>query len=131
MGAMDQCKFIPEDERPDLSGKRRVRRYHAWRKLIEVRPENRGKAITDAVPTVEINAETLDLASELEPLSAEGTLFFEQFGALMLRSEFPKWRRHGQFWRYFRGIFGPSLYVNRLQPIVNRFAVTDEPVVAG
>lgn len=131
MGAMDQRKFIPEDERPDLSGKRRVRRYHAWRKLIEVRPENRGKAITDAVPTVQIDAETLDLASELEPLSAEGTLFFEQFGALMLRSEFPKWRRHGQFWRYFRGIFGPSFHVNRLQPILNRFAVTDEPVVAG
>lgn len=128
---MTQLTVIAEDERPDLSGRRRMRRYHPWRKVISLRPENKGKAITDSLRTLDIDAETLDLASELEPLSTEGIPFFENFGALMVRTEFPKWRRHGQFWRYFRGIFGPQFAANRLQPLQNRFAVRRSPIVKG
>lgn len=126
---MTQPSTIAEDERPDLSGKRRMRRYHPWRKVISLRPQNKGKAITDRLKTVEIDVQTLDLASELQPLSEEGTHFFHNFGAVMVRSEFPKWRRHGQFWRYFRGIFGPQFAANRLQPLLNRLAVRREPTV--
>src|SRR5690606_15685524 len=93
----------------DLGDRRQMRRYHPWRKQIELRPVNRGKAITDALTTVEIAPEVIDLSSELEPLSSAGVPFFEHFGALMVRSEFPKWHKHGQFWRYLRGIFGPRL----------------------
>jgi ferredoxin len=106
-----------------------MRRYHPWRKLIELRAENSGKKITDSLSTVEIDVEALDVASELEPLSAAGVSFFDAFGAVMVRTEFPKWRRHGQFWRYLRGIFGPSFRANRLQPLLNRFAVKREPAV--
>ena len=122
---------IAEDERPDLSGRRRMRRYHPWRKVISLRPENRGKQITDSLPDVNVHVETLDLASEVDPLTAEGIPFFQNFGAFMARTEFPKWRRHGQFWRYFRGIFLPAFVANRLQPLQNRFAVRRSPTVAG
>ena len=117
---MTQSTFVSDEERPDLSGKRRMRRYHPWQKKIELRSVNRGKQITDQLPTLAIDARTLDMASELEPLSMAGIPFFEQFGAVMLRTEFPKWRKHGQFWRYLRGIFGPSLRANRVQDVRNR-----------
>lgn len=128
---MTQSTTIAEDERPDLSGRRRMRRYHPWRKVISLRPENAGKGITDSLATVAIDVETLDMASELEPLSAEGIPFFENFGAVMIRTEFPKWRRQGQFWRYLRGIFGPSVAANRLQPLLNHVAVKRTPAIEG
>lgn len=94
----------PALDRPDLSGKSRMRRYLPWRLEMELRSPNRGKAIVDNLPTVDVDPRVLDIASEVEPLTAEGTPFFANSRALMWRLEFPKWRRHGQFWRYFLGI---------------------------
>ena len=121
MGGASQ--LIPDIERPDLTGRRRMRRYRPWRRQIEVRPPNRGKAITDHSPTVNVEPAVLDMASELEPLSSEGTAFFSNFPATMWAVEFPKWRRYGQFWRYLRGVMGPNFYAQRLQGVANRFRV--------
>lgn len=90
--------------RPDLSGETRMRRYLPWRREMELRPPNRGKAIIDKLPTIAVDPRVLDIASEVEPLSAEGTPFFANSRALMWRQELPKWYRHGQLQRYFRGI---------------------------
>lgn len=120
---MERERFIPQTERPDKAGRRRMRRYHPWRKVIELRMPNRGKAITDGLQTVDVDPVVLDIAAEIDPLTPEGVPFFGDFGAVMLGMEFPKWLRHRQFRRYFRGIFGPKFYVDHLQPLANRLRV--------
>jgi ferredoxin len=109
-------------ERPDLSGKTRMRRYLPWQRAMELRPPNRGKEIIDNLPTIVVDPRVLDIASEVEPLSAEGTPFFANTRALMVRQEIPKWRRHGQFKRYFLGIRAGGKGMQRQQR-ENRFRV--------
>jgi hypothetical protein len=104
-----------------------MRRYLPWRQKIELRQTNRGKAITDGLKTVAVDPAVIDIASEIEPLPVEGMPFFGNFNAVMWGIEFPKWRQRGLFWRYFTGIFGPAFYVNRIQPLANRFRVTSPP----
>jgi hypothetical protein len=117
----------PATARPDLSGKTRMRRYRPWRLEMELRPANRGKSIIDNLPTVEVDSRALDIASEVEPLTAEGVPFFANSRALMFRQEMPKWRRQGQFRRYFLGIREGGKGMQRQQR-ENRFRVGQRQV---
>ena len=120
-------KHRPATARPDLTGRSTMRRYHPWRQQIELRPRNRGKTITDQLPTVDVDPTVLDIAAQIKPLTREGVPFFRSFWAVMLRVAFPSWIRRGLFWRYFRGIFGPDLRMNLTQAFANRFRVASEP----
>ncbi len=124
---MTQKNLRPATDRPDLTGRTAMRRYHPWRQQIELRPPNRGKTITDNLPTVDVDPAVLDVAAQINPITREGVPFFRSFWAVMLRVAFPAWLRRGLFWRYFKGIFGPDLRMDLTQGFANRFRVASEP----
>lgn len=118
-----QSRLRAATERPDLTGESWMRRYHPWRRQIELRPPNQGKAITDKLETATVDPRVLDIASQIEPLTREGVPFFGNFWATMFRTQFPGWIRRGLFWRYFRGIFSSDWRAANTQGFANRFRV--------
>lgn len=116
-------RFRDATERPDLTGGSRMRRYHPWRRQIELRQPNQGKPVTDNLKTVTLDPRVIDIASEIEPLTREGVPFFGDFWATMVRTQFPGWIRRGLFWRYFRGIFGTDFRASHAQRFANRFRI--------
>ena len=81
-----------------------------------MRPPSPGKIITDNLPTVRIDPETLDMFSEVNPLSELPGCMRDKT-RLVYKIEFPKWARRNKLidygWGVFKGIlkmdFGQSL----------------------
>jgi len=82
---------------------------------VEIRPPNPGKIITDNLPTVKVDPETLDTFSEVNPLSELPGCMRDKV-RLVYKIEFPKWARRNKIndygWGVFKGIlkmdFGQS-----------------------
>ena len=77
----------------------RPRIANPLKQRIDLRPPNSGKAITDNLPTVQIDPEALDMFSEIDPLEELISMMRRKivFG---IKVELPKWGRRGKLIEY-------------------------------
>ena len=97
----------------------RLRRANSRKQIIELRRPNPGKEITDRLPTVRVDPDTLDLYSEVQPVD-------ELIGAmrdkwmLIGKVEIPKWRRRQKLGEYGWGVAKGILAMDLLQSFSQR-----------
>lgn len=94
-----------------------LRKYIPRKQTVVLRPPNPGKTITDNLPTIEIDPETLDQFSEVQPLSELIGVMSDKV-ALVARVEMPKWRRRGKVIEYGWGAFKSVLRMDFAQQFV-------------
>ena len=103
----------------------RLRDYDIPRQAVTFRRPNYGKVITDSLLNVTIDSKTLDIASEMQPLSElirPMHLFY-----LTTRVEIPKWARRGKLIEYGWGIIRSMIQMNLVQPLVMDPVVKPRP----
>lgn len=81
----------------------RLRRYNKIKQSVELRPPNPGKAITEQQPGMKIDPETLDLYSEIQPVSELITVMLEKFW-LVANLEIPKLKKRKKLMEYGWGV---------------------------
>ena len=95
-------------------------RYNVRKKRVDERPANPGKEITDHLPFVGIDPETLDLYSEINPLDELIGKMADKT-TLVLETEIPKWRKRGQLRGYGWGVAKGILKMDLMQGFMDRF----------
>jgi hypothetical protein len=110
-GGRETCKEIEQ---------KRLTRYNVNAQTVELRPPNLGKEITDHLPTITVDSETLDMFSEVNPLEELIEGMSNKF-ALFMRTEFPKWSKRGKIKAYGWGAIKSVLKMNLIQTFQNRF----------
>ena len=70
----------------------RLRRANARKQIVELRRPNLGKEITDGLPTVHIDPDTLDLYSEVQPVDELVSAMRDKW-MLVQKVEIPKWQK--------------------------------------
>ncbi len=112
---------LTEMRHPEKPGEStRLRQANPRKQAIELRPPNRGKAITDGLPGLRIDPDTLDLYSEVQPLS-ELVGAMRDKGSLITKVEIPKWRKRRKLGVYGWGVMQGLLKMDLLQPVAGRF----------
>jgi ferredoxin len=97
----------------------RLRRANARKQTIELRRPNPGKEITDRLPTVRIDPNTLDLYSEVQPVDELVSAMRDKW-TLVQKVEIPKWRRRNKLGEYGWGVSKGILKMDLLQYFFQR-----------
>ncbi len=115
---------LPEDERKQQQTEgpldnTRLRRANPRKQVIELRRPNLGKEITDRLPTVRIDPNTLDLYSEVQPVD-ELVSAMRDKRMLVQKVEIPKWHKRQKLGEYGWGVMKGLLKMDLLQPFFQR-----------
>jgi len=100
--------------------KTRLRRANSRKQIIELRRPNRGKEITDRLPAVSVDPDTLDLYSEVQPVDELVGVMRDKW-MLIGKVEIPKWRRRKKLKDYGWGVTKGLIKMDLLQPFSARF----------
>ncbi len=81
----------------------RLRRANPRKQTIDLRRPNPGKEITDHLPTVSVEPDTLDLYAEVQPVDELVGAMRDKW-MLVGKVEIPKWRRRKKLKDYGWGV---------------------------
>ncbi len=113
------------DEKTASKNQRPLNRYITWRQKVVPRRENKGKAITDALPGIQVDPAALDMYAETDPLRELIPPLGNKIAAAIVL-ELPKWIRRGQMLRYGWGTAKGILQAEFTQWFANRFQAARE-----
>ncbi len=98
----------------------RLNRYNLKEQTVELRLPNLGKEITDRLPTITIDPETLDMFFEVGPVDELIEVMSNKL-ALFIRTEMPKWLKRRKLNAYGWGAIKSILKMNLTQNFRNPF----------
>lgn len=89
--------------RKNIDSENGLRKYNRLKQSVELRPKNPGKKITDNLPGLVIDPDTLDMYSDVSPIP-ELPGCMSSKAMLAMKIEIPKWRKRKKLYSYGWGV---------------------------